>query len=745
MVFSLHHIHFRLKAKYLVCHAGICGLYPLNAEDSSRKNCYYSRQGTADGFELKGSRMKKLNLIALGMILCLAWEPGVFAQEKPSESPVLVGRITFIEGQLLRYVYAEKDWVATVKDAPFGLDDALYSNDIGKAEFKLPNGAWVRAGSDTQIQLIALREDVAEVDVASGTARFYDKSPQAVIKATTPFGYVVGRPGTAFDLYVGDESAEVISLDGTVDFIVGEGDSRYTVVAGGASIISDGKRAIEGDGTVDAGWDEWNLKRERLWAQRIQVKGDSVTYLPPSLTNDAYALDRHGRWERIYYQGGYRTFWRPTSVSVGWQPFTTGRWTVWNDDNTWIPDEEFGYVTHHYGNWIYANSHWYWAPPVRVGIGYWGDSACWYPGRVSWIYSGISVGWIPLAPAEIYYSHHYWGPASVIVGGVGMAAVSINLGSLAYVNHAVIVNQGNFYGVNNYYNVRIANVNRTSVIRNYRAAPVVNSEVIRNYSTNRNRFVYNMNYADISAKPHQGVLQRIDHNRAIARQQASSLSAGSVHQGAAQIRQATPLRAGQGVPQIEKPRLTGKIVPENQVNRPGSELQFRQHQLKSRESLPKTLGSKGPRLHGDAVSPGGKGAKKGLSSGGKVHQKNRIAGQPNLRSKTSAGPAGIHTKSRVGSSGKYQAEKYRKNRGVTEKRRFQQDHRLQRNEMHRQERLQRQQNKIRNQRSFMGGQGAQRSDKLRMQQRHPVPKHFQGGAAGRAPGGSMGHGTQHHP
>ena len=139
--------------------------------------------------------MKRLSTLALGLILCAAVGACCFAQAGTSEGPALVGRITFIDGQLLRYVYDEQDWVATVKDAPFGLEDAVYSSDTGKAEFKLPNGVWVRTGSDTQIQLIALREDVAEIDVASGTARFYNKSQKAVIKATTPFGYVLARPG----------------------------------------------------------------------------------------------------------------------------------------------------------------------------------------------------------------------------------------------------------------------------------------------------------------------------------------------------------------------------------------------------------------------------------------------------------------------------------------------------------------------------------------------------------------------
>jgi len=269
--------------------------------------------------------MKRLSALALGLILCSAWAPAAFAQAGTSEGPVLVGRITYIDGQLLRYVYDERDWVATVKDAPFGLDDAVYSGDTGKAEFKLPNGVWVRSGSDTQIQLIALREDVSEIDVASGTVRLYNKSQKTVVKATTPYGYVLARPGCAFDLYVGDESTEVISLDGAVDFVLAEGDSRYVVEAGGVSIISDGRLAVEGDGQVDAGWDEWNLKREELWTQRVQVKGESVDYLPFELRDDAYDLDQSGKWEQVRYGGQNRRLWRPTVVPSGWQPFTDGR------------------------------------------------------------------------------------------------------------------------------------------------------------------------------------------------------------------------------------------------------------------------------------------------------------------------------------------------------------------------------------------------------------------------------------
>ena len=619
--------------------------------------------------------MKNTATVALGLMLCLVWTAVVQAQGKPSEGPGLVGRITYLDGELLRYVYAEQDWVATVKDAPFGLEDALYSSDAGKAEFKLPNSTWLRIGSDTQIQLIALREDVTEVDVAAGTARFYDKSRSAVIKATTPYGYVLAQPGTAFDLYVGDESAEIICLDGTVDFILNDDAGKYKIEAGGTSIISDGKRGMEGDGTVDSSWDEWNLQREQLWTQRVQVKGESITYLPQALQSDAYELDQNGRWERVYYQGAYREFWRPTGVAENWQPFTVGRWTVWYDDNTWIPEEPFGYVTHHYGNWIYANGFWYWAPPVQVRVGYLGDCACWYPGRVAWVHSDVNVGWVPLAPAEVYYAHRYWGPASIAAVGVGVG-VSINVGRLAYVNQAVIVPQGHIYSVNSYHDVRVTNINRTVIINNYRAAPVVNGSVVRNFDTTRSRYVYNTNLANVSAKPHQAVMPRIEANRTLAVQQGRAISAGTVRQSAARIRSAEAVRGGQ---EIQKPRISGKMVPENQVKSPGSEVRFNQRQLKTEARPPQTVKSLQKSETRSGVGTNSPASRSGAGPGS-TRKSQRIQPPSAERQKQlrQEGPRG-----RQSQSGQ---------------RRMQQEQRQQKSEMQRQERLHREQ-------QHMGPQG----------------------------------------
>ena len=483
---------------------------------------------------------------------------------------ILVGRISLVEGQLLRFVPTEKDWVATVKDAPFGREDAIYSDQDGKAELIMPNNTWIRIGANTQLQLIALTTDVTEFDVTSGLARLYNRSSIVLVKATTPFGYVVAQPGSTFDLYVGDQSVEVIALKGTVTFIHAGDEAKYEVVPGSPSIIADARQVGAGESNVDADWDDWNQGRDTLWAQRVSVKGDSVRYLPPELQDQAYDFEENGRWESVNYQGQRRQLWRPTRVSAGWAPFTEGRWTDYYGDNTWIPAEPFGYATHHYGNWVYVNNGWYWGPPAAVGF-----RANWYPGRVAWIGSGADVGWVPLAPRERYYSYNPWGPAAIVLG-TAAAVVGLTIGSLAYLNHAVVVPQRDFYGVNNYRGVRVANLNRTTIINNYQTSRVVNNTILKGYDTNPNR--YNFTDVNVANKPHQTVLTRIERNQGIAKQQAGRVSANTLRQNVTRARPA-------GLPtqtNVEAPRVTSRIVPANKVHEPISEVQSQPKEIKQK-------------------------------------------------------------------------------------------------------------------------------------------------------------------
>jgi len=532
---------------------------------------------TANTVDREGLQMKRIKWMGLLVCLFLAAVAMVPLSSAADEPAMVVGRIFYIEGDLLRYVPAEKDWVAVVRDAPFGTEDTLFSGSRGMAELIVPNGTWVRTGNNTQIQFIALDTDLAEMDVASGVARFYNKGSDTVVKVTSPFGYVLGDPGTVFDFYVGDNSVEVVAVRGKVSFIHSATEAKYDVAAGSPSILADQRQVSSGEGTVDPDWNRWNTVRENFWAAKARVKGRSVEYLPPSLRDESYALDENGSWERVPYEGTSRWFWRPRVV-VGWSPFTVGRWTNWYGDQTWIPAEPFGYVTHHYGNWVYVRNYWYWAPPVvsvRVGLPLLDVGFFWYPGRVSWIHTGTYVGWVPLAPRETYYSYRHWGgPHAVVVNNVNITRININVRNYAYVNRAIVVNQNNFYGVNNYTKVRVTNINPTTIINNYRAAPVVNNTVINNYTTIKQR--YNYTTIKVNEKPHNTVINRIQQNETIihegkkekasvVQERVKSLPEGRVNREA----------------RIEAPKVTNYIVPANEVNRPKSEIKLQQREIKT--------------------------------------------------------------------------------------------------------------------------------------------------------------------
>jgi len=515
----------------------------------------------------------------MGLLVCLFL--GALVMVPPSSAAdapaMVVGRVYYIEGDLLRYVPAERDWVAVVKDAPFGTEDTLFSGSRGMAELIVPNGTWIRIGNSTQIQFITLDTDLAEMDVASGVARFYNKSSDSVIKTTSPFGYVLAYPGTVFDFYVGDNSVEVVAVRGKVSFIHSATDARYDVAAGSPSILADEQQVSSGEETVDPDWDRWNTARENFWAAKAQRRGRSFEYLPPRLRDESYALDENGIWETVYYEGAERWFWRPTTVALGWSPFTVGRWTDWYGDQTWIPAEPFGYVTHHYGNWVYVRNYWYWAPPVvsvRVGMLFLDVGFYWYPGRVFWIYSGPYVGWVPLAPYETYYCYHPWGgPYAVVVNNINITQININVGNYAYVNHAIVVSQNNFYGVNSYKNVRLAKINRTTIVNNYHAAPIVNNTVINNYSTIKQR--YNYTNVKVNEKPHNTVVNRIQQNETII-QKGKKENAAVLQEQVKSIKEGKVNREAR----VEAPKVTNYIVPANEVNLPKSEIKLPQKEIK---------------------------------------------------------------------------------------------------------------------------------------------------------------------
>ncbi len=116
-----------------------------------------------------------------------------------------------------------------------------------------------------------------------------------------------------------------------------------------------------------------------------------------------------------------------------WSPYRDGRWIWWGGDYVWVGSEPWGWTPYHYGRWSFrVNIGWFWVPPVAKEV-------YWSPGYVGWVRTADYVGWVPLAPGEIYYGRGNYGRYSVNITNVSTKRVIPNVFKNVRVNNGVTI------------------------------------------------------------------------------------------------------------------------------------------------------------------------------------------------------------------------------------------------------------------------------------------------------------------
>lgn len=459
---------------------------------------------------------RDMNLISLAFLAILLALPGyadkpteamqvtgdLQDRPEPGQEQAVVGRVTFLEKNLFRYIQEAKDWSLAVRDIPVIDGDVFYSDTPGRSEFTFPNDSKIRLNDQTKIQIDGIKENLTAVYVNSGVARIQNRSAETVVKVETPFGQVLSNQPSAFDVYVGDSSTIVTGVNGSARFLDGR-NNQYDVSAGGDSLVADQNSVASSRRYLDSRWDAWNSQMD---AEARSLEQNPSPYLPPQLQTDSQVLANNGRWEQLTYEGETANYWTPNNVSPTWSPFTVGRWTPWYGEQLWIPYEPFGWVTHHHGGWIYYNGRWYWRPPIRAR---W-RVVPWYPARVVWVNQGRYIGWVPLSVYEPYYGRRYWGPRTVIYTE-RVVVRTIEVHRYVNVNRVVVIDKEGFYNVRRRYEtVRDVSVVR-QVVNNGQGTPVMSRDMVR--GANLKMEHHFASGGDISRKPRSDLVKEFEARR----------------------------------------------------------------------------------------------------------------------------------------------------------------------------------------------------------------------------------------
>ncbi|MBZ0111132.1 MAG: hypothetical protein K8J08_01595, partial [Thermoanaerobaculia bacterium] len=98
------------------------------------------------------------------------------------------------------------------------------------------------------------------------------------------------------------------------------------------------------------------------------------------------ALAPYGSWVEVEVHG---RVWVPSSVEVGWRPYTHGQWVYTAVGWTWLSDWSWGWAPFHYGRWSRDVRHgWVWVPGM-----------VWAPAWVAWRDGDGWLGWSALPPS----------------------------------------------------------------------------------------------------------------------------------------------------------------------------------------------------------------------------------------------------------------------------------------------------------------------------------------------------------
>jgi hypothetical protein len=345
-----------------------------------------------------------------------------------------VARLSLAEGDVVIRRGDSGEFVAAETNAPLVALDHVLTGSDGRAEIQFDYANRIRLAADSEVRMAALEDGDFFIQIPVGTATFSVlEGTEALVEISTPTVSVRPREAGSYRIDVGPDGAtEVTVRSGEAELFT----ALQTEILGAGRTLE-----IRGDPAAPElivlnprpidDWDRWNAARDS------DLRDDDVYRYVSRDIYGAEDLRGHGRW---VYDSPYGWVWVP-NASPTWAPYRVGRWT-WIDYYgwTWVSGDPWGWAPYHYGRWYYASRlGWVWHPGTRLTRHYWRPALVTFFGwgsgglrvNVSLNIGYRNVGWVPLAPYEVYRPWY---------GRYPRTNVDVNINNVTVINNVNIVN-----------------------------------------------------------------------------------------------------------------------------------------------------------------------------------------------------------------------------------------------------------------------------------------------------------------
>jgi FecR protein len=350
-------------------------------------------------------------LVGLAGLLLFTAPNAKADDDQAADPPSRVARISYLDGSVSFQPTGTEDWSAAAKNRPVTIGDKIWSDKDSRVELQAGEATF-HIGSMTAFSFLNLDENITQARVAEGAVNF------RVRELREGDLYEIDTPNLAFT--VKEAGAFRVDVDES-----GE-NTRITVIRGEGEVTSGGQTydIRPGDQAEFNGAEnpEYHVEKasapddlDRWAADRDLKEENSASAKYVSRDVPGYDdLDDYGSWRE---EPDYGPVWYPSTVAVGWAPYSWGYWNwVGPWGWTWVGYEPWGFAPFHYGRWAFVGGAWGWCPGPLFARPFYGPAFVGFIGGGHFGFGfgfgggfGGGIGWFPLGFREPF---HPWYHAS---------------------------------------------------------------------------------------------------------------------------------------------------------------------------------------------------------------------------------------------------------------------------------------------------------------------------------------------